>query len=123
MTIPSLFDHEPPAHARDPYSSRQAASKTRTRAASQSRSILRVVVEAGPDGATTRHVQRRLYSPAQAAWNKVPTRLLELARKGLVEREPDTRIEDHREDGAQHFLVYRATRAGIDHIGWDHWPS
>lgn len=123
MTTPSLFDHDPPAHARDPYSSRQAASRSRLRARSQAALVLRALVQAGADGATTRAIQRRLFTPSQSAWNKVPTRLLELARLGLVRREEHTRPEDPREDGAQHFLVYTATTDGIDAIGWEHWPS
>lgn len=113
---PSLFDlieDDPPVHRDDPHSSRQAAAKARKSAPTQSRLALEVIVAAGPDGVTTREIQRRLWeTPAHPAWNKVPTRCLSLQRAGLVRREEGTRTTGHPDDGDQTFLVYVSTSEG-----------
>lgn len=103
----------PPVHRADPYSSRQAAAKAAPKTPNQTRLALAVIVDAGPDGITTREIQRRLWeTPAHPAWNKVPTRCLDLQRKGLTRREAATRPSGHPDDGDQHFLVYVATAEG-----------
>lgn len=119
---PSLFDQiDAPARRRDPYSSKQAASRSHLKARSQARRIL-AQLSHYEDGATTRELQRALFDPADTAWNKVPTRLLDLKRKGLARRLDETRPD---EDG-QHFLTYQITAAGHDildetypHEGWN----
>lgn len=117
----TLFDETgTPTHAADPYSSRQAASKAAPRARGQARRILEIIVAYGPEGATTRQIQRALFKPADPAWNKVATRCLDLHRKGLVQRFAATRDDPPYSD--QHFLVYAATGDGIDIIRGDTTP-
>lgn len=106
----TLFDQiDAPVRHNDPYSSKQAAAKSRVAAGSQARRILGQL-SLYEDGASTRDLQRALFDPAQSAWNKVCTRLLDLSRKGLVKRLTETRPDEN----GQHFLAYQITAAGWD---------
>ncbi len=112
MKPADLFDQiDAPTREHDPHSSKTAAERARRSAPGQARAALAILALAGPGGATTREVQKALYSPADPAWNKVPTRLLSLYRKGLVERHDQTRPW-----GGRHFLVYEITAAGTTHL-------
>lgn len=110
LETPSLFDQiEAPARTRDPYPSKQAASRARATAGGQARRILAQLAYYD-DGASTRELQKALFDPAHPAWNKVATRLLDLSRRGLVRRREDTKPDEH----GQHFLVYEITPAGTE---------
>lgn len=113
MNQQTIFDQiDAPARKYDPYSAKQAAAKARPRAQSQAAQLLSALAGYN-DGATTRDLQRALFRPEQSAWNKVPTRLLDLARKGLVSRSGETRPDEN----GQHFLVYEITTTGRDVLG------